>query len=351
MQLELAGISHYYGTRPVLAGFSLQLDAGEIGVLVGPSGAGKSTVLNCIAGLEKISSGEIRIGTKLVSSASVHVPVEQRRVGMMFQDCALFPHLDVRANVIFGLRDLDQLAVAQRVAELAELCHLEDLFTSYPHELSGGQQQRVALARALAPKPKLLLLDEPFSDSDAVLRSRLLDNVREVVRAVGTTMLLVTHDQDEAFAIADRCGVIDAGSICQWDTAYNLYHQPNCMLVAEFIGEGELVDGKLLNDSEVKTELGIISSATKLTTPLMGPGSAVKLLMRPDDLELTTNGDGVSAQIIGKAFRGAEICYALQTKQGTKLNLVLPSREDLPLATDVSIATCVEHVVLFPTVS
>lgn len=349
MQLQLSGVSHYYGSRPVLTNLTLSLQEGEIGVLVGPSGSGKSTVLNCIAGLEPVTAGEIRVGGKVVSSTKVNVPVEQRQVGMMFQDCALFPHLSIRDNIAFGLRP-GREDIGLRVAELARLCQLADNLDCLPHEVSGGQQQRAALARALAPRHRLLLLDEPFSDSDALLRMRLLQDVQAIIRQERTTMLLVTHDQAEAFSLADRCGVIDAGSVCQWDTAYNLYHRPNCMFVANFIGEGELVAGELLSDTEVKTELGVIKSAVKLTTPLMRKGSAVKMLMRPDDLVMA-NGNGVPVRVIGKSFRGAEIFYTLETLRGTKLSLALPSREDLPLDAEMSVAIKVEHVVLFPTVA
>ena len=349
MQLTLSGVSHYYDRRATLTQLNLNLQEGEIGALIGPSGAGKSTVLNCIAGLEPVTAGEIHIGDKLMSSVSVHIPAEQRRVGMMFQDSALFPHLDVRTNIAFGLSG-NPRQQQQRVSELLEICQLVDVATVFPHELSGGQQQRVALARALAPHPRLLLLDEPFSDSDMILRDSLIRDVGEIIHQQGSTALLVTHDQAEAFALADRCGVIDAGTICQWDTAYNIYHRPNCVFVATFIGEGVMLEGKLIADNAVVTELGELSCTDKVVTPLLRKGGAVKVLIRPDDIVLVTNGGGFPAQVTDRSFRGADFNYTLCTERGTKLKMVLPSRYDLPVGQIVSVSTQVEHLVLFPTV-
>ena len=348
MQLEFSNVNHYYGRRQAIAGLSFDLQEGEIGVLIGPSAAGKSTVLNCIAGLEAIASGEICIGGELVSSARVHVPAERRRVGMMFQDSALFPHLDVAGNICFGIsRRPDR---SQRLAELLELCRLQDYARARPHELSGGQQQRVALARALAPRPRLLLLDEPFCSSDAALRGELLAEVREIIREAGGTALMVTHDQSEAFEFADRCGVLDSGTLCQWDTPYNLYHRPNCALVASFIGDGALIPGTLVSDHEVETELGTVRSSQRLTTLLMEAGHRVKVLMRPDDVVLANGRGGTRARVFKRAFRGADILYGLRTDAGTELYACLPSRHDLAAGAALEVNLQVEHVVVFPAV-
>ena len=349
MQLVLSNVSYYYGKRPALSSLSLNLEEGEIGALIGPSGAGKSTVLNCIAGLAPVSSGKISIGGRLVSSRDKHVPAEKRRVGLMFQDSALFPHLDVRDNVAFGIRGSKD-EKDRRVAELMERCHIKDMDRARPYELSGGQRQRVALARALAPRPRVLLLDEPFSDSDAVLRDSLVEEVRSIIRTEGSTALLVTHDQREAFALADKCGVIDAGTVCQWDTAFNIYHRPNCAFVANFIGDGVLVDGTLASDHEVALELGAVRSDTPLTTPLLRPGGAVKVLLRPDDIALSSNG-GVRARVVGRSFRGSEIYYRLETDLGTKVETSLPSRHDVEVGGYMNVAADVEHVVVFPTIA
>ncbi len=346
MQLKFKNVAHYYGRRPVLSGLSFELEEGEIGVLVGPSGAGKSTVLNCIAGLEPIAAGEIHIGNVLASSTKVHVPTEKRKLGMMFQDSALFPHLDVSGNICFGLPGGSDRQ--QRLAELLGLCRLDDLAHARPHELSGGQQQRVALARAMAPRPKLLLLDEPFCNSDAALRGDLLAEVRAIIKSAGSTALMVTHDQTEAFSLADRCGVLDSGTLCQWDTAYNLYHRPNCAVVANFIGEGKLIPGKLVSDYDVQTELGTVHSDRRLATLLLEPGSSVKVLMRPDDIVLANGQGGTGATVVKRAFRGADMLYTLRTGAGTELCACLPSRYNLADGESIEVSLQVEHVVVFP---
>lgn len=229
------------GVHEVVRDFSLELVRGDIGCLLGASGCGKSTVLRAIAGFEPVRSGSISLGGAVISSPSRVVAPELRRVGMMFQDYALFPHLTVAKNVAFGLRRQDKAAQQKRVTEMLELVALADAGDSYPHELSGGQQQRVALARALAPAPELLLLDEPFSNLDVDTREHLAFEVRDILRATGHTAILVTHNQAEAFAIADRIGILSAGQIRQWDSPYNLQNHPQDDFVRHFIRRETLV--------------------------------------------------------------------------------------------------------------
>jgi iron(III) transport system ATP-binding protein len=204
------------GLHTVVEGFTLALDAGRIGCLLGPSGCGKTTVLRAIAGFEPVRAGSVRLGDRLLSSATVHLPPEERRVGMMFQEYALFPHLTAAQNVGFGLRRLGHAARHARVAEMLALVGLADAGGRYPHELSGGQQQRIALARALAPSPALLLLDEPFSNLDAATRERLTVEVREILKAAGQTAVLVTHNEAEAQVMADHIGLMHNGRLTRW---------------------------------------------------------------------------------------------------------------------------------------
>ncbi|CAM5382450.1 ABC transporter ATP-binding protein [Eoetvoesiella caeni] len=229
------------GLQQAVGNFSLELEKGHIGCLLGASGCGKTTVLRAIAGFEPLRKGEIRLGEALLSSVGFQVEPEHRQVGMMFQDYALFPHLTVEKNIAFGLRRQDKSRSAKRVSELLELVGLQGTAQRYPHELSGGQQQRVALARALAPEPELLLLDEPFSNLDIDTRERLAFEVREILKQTGHTALLVTHNQAEAFAIADRIGVMRQGAIVQWDTPYGLHTKPADTFVADFIRREALV--------------------------------------------------------------------------------------------------------------
>jgi len=223
------------GVVPVVTDLSLSLRRGHIGCLLGASGCGKTTILRAVAGFEPLRAGSIHLGGKLLSSPEQAVEPQDRHVGMMFQDYALFPHLNVEGNIAFGLRRWEKTRRQARVRELLDLVGLDEVGHRYPHELSGGQQQRVALARALAPEPELLLLDEPFSNLDVDTRERLAFEVREILKKTGHTALLVTHNQAEAFAIADRIGIMDRGSIVQWDTPYALHHAPATPFVADFV--------------------------------------------------------------------------------------------------------------------
>lgn len=227
-QLELDALTLAYdtphGRRTVVDALSLTLARGDIGCLLGASGCGKTTVLRAIAGFEPVRAGRIVLDGQTVASPSIDVPPERRRIGMMFQDYALFPHLSVADNVGFGLRRASKAQRRARIAEMLTLVGLADCAGAYPHELSGGQQQRVALARALAPSPELLLLDEPFSNLDVDTRERLAFELRDILKRTGHTAILVTHNQAEAFAIADRIGVIQHGQLAQWDTPYTLHH-------------------------------------------------------------------------------------------------------------------------------
>jgi len=238
--LQLDGVRLGYdtahGVNVVVESLTLALAHGHIGCLLGSSGCGKTTVLRAVAGFEPLLAGTIRLDGTVLSTASAQTPPERRRVGMMFQDYALFPHLSVMDNVGFGLRALKNPARSERVMEMLGVVGLTDSGEAYPHELSGGQQQRVALARALAPAPDLLLLDEPFSNLDVDTRERLAFELRDILKTTGHTALLVTHNQAEAFAIADRIGVMaPGGRIVQWDTPYNLHHHPTDDFVADFV--------------------------------------------------------------------------------------------------------------------
>lgn len=244
--LKVDNISLAYNTpdgpKTVVQNLDLTVDKGHIGCLLGASGCGKTTVLRAIAGFEPLCAGTIHLNGELLSSAEATVVPEKRNVGMMFQDYALFPHLSIEKNIAFGLRKQDKIKRLARTEEMLELVGLEDLGKRYPHELSGGQQQRVALARALAPEPSLLLLDEPFSNLDVDTRERLAFEVREILQKTGLTAILVTHNQAEAFAIADRIGVMNHGGIVQWDTAYGLHHNPVNEFVADFIRREALLN-------------------------------------------------------------------------------------------------------------
>ena len=242
--LELQDIScAYEPTRPAVEHITLAVHQGEILSLLGPSGCGKTTILRAIAGFERVISGTIALSGQLVSSRDMMVPTEQRHIGMVFQEYALFPHLRVEKNIVFGLSHLSRSQQKAVVDELLSLTGLRGLEHRYPHELSGGQQQRVALARALALRPVLLLLDEPFSNLDPDMASRMRQDLHALLRQTKTTAILVTHDHDEAFAMADRVAVLHRGRLEQVDTPEVIYHLPTTPFVADFVGQADFIPG------------------------------------------------------------------------------------------------------------
>ena len=342
--LEIKALSAALEGRPVLQDIALSLSGAGIACLLGPSGAGKTTLLRCIAGFERPGQGEIRINGREVSGPAYHVPVEQRRVGMVFQDYALFPHLSVADNITFGLKKMAAGKVRRRLDELIALFSLGDYTDRFPHSLSGGQQQRVALARAMAPRPGLLLLDEPFASLDVELREQLARELRRILKQDGITTIMVSHNQLEAFAMADVIGVLQAGRLLQWGAALDLYHEPNCPAVADFVGEGVFIPGRVVNGREVSTEIGPIRG--RLPAGL-APGAPVKVLIRPDDI-LHDDNSPMTACVKDKAFRGAAFLYTLETKSGLRLLSLVPSHHDHPLNEPLGIRPEVKHLVVFP---
>ncbi len=349
--LTLESIAQSYGQRAVLKDVSFHLKTGQIGCLLGPSGCGKTTALRLIAGFEKLSSGAIYLDAQAVSRPGHSLPPEKRRMGLVFQDYALFPHLNVTQNIQFGLAGLANADREQRCAEMLELVGLEREALRYPHQLSGGQQQRIALARAMAPRPRLLLLDEPFSNLDVELREKLSMEVRDILKHEAITALLVTHDQHEAFAVADVVGVMNEGLIQQWDTPYNLYHQPKNRFVADFIGQGTLVPGTVLNAHQVEIELGVLEGVSAAECDgdsclAFGKGAPVEVLIRPDDI-IHDDHSPLLAEIVRKAFRGAEFIYTLKLASGALVLAQVPSHHDHSIGELIGIRLNVEHVVAF----
>ena len=348
--LELRGVEQAYGERVVVRDVSFALERGSIGCILGPSGCGKTTLLRGVAGFEPVTAGEILIDGAVVTRAGFQLAPERRRIGMVFQDYALFPHLSVRDNLRFGLRALSRREADARVADLAELVGIAGALDSYPHELSGGQQQRTALARALAPRPELILLDEPFSNLDVDLRERLSLELRDIIKASGATAVLVTHDQHEAFAIADEVGILHEGRIQQWDSAYNLYHKPVNRFVADFVGQGVFLPAKVLNPSHVEIELGVLEGdiphQCRIGCDACGRGCSAEILLRPDDV-VHDDASPMRAEVVHKAFRGAEILYTLRLESGRKVLALVPSHHNHALGEKIGIRLDVDHVVAF----
>ncbi|OGA69577.1 MAG: ABC transporter ATP-binding protein [Betaproteobacteria bacterium RIFCSPLOWO2_12_FULL_67_28] len=348
--LEVRGVRHAYDGVAVVRDVSFALARGAIGCILGPSGCGKTTLLRGIAGFEPVTAGEILIDGAVVTRPGYQLAPELRRIGMVFQDYALFPHLSVGDNIRFGLREMPKGRREARVAELAELVGIAGTLGKYPHELSGGQQQRTALARALAPRPELILLDEPFSNLDVDLRERLSLELREIIKAAGATAVLVTHDQHEAFAIADEIGILHEGRIQQWDSAYNLYHRPANRFVADFVGQGVFLPARVLNPRSVEIELGVLEGdiphQCRIGCDACGRGCAAEVLLRPDDV-VHDDASPTQARVMHKAFRGAEILYTLRLDSGQKVLALVPSHHNHPLGEKIGIRLDVDHVVAY----
>jgi iron(III) transport system ATP-binding protein len=340
-------------TDPVVRTLSLNLTRGEIGCVLGPSGCGKTTVLRAIAGFLAPTRGQIRLDGDLMAGPGHWVAPEHRGVGVVFQDYALFPHLTVSENIGFGLRHWSRVERMDRVNQLLALVGLDDSGQRSPQALSGGQQQRVALARALAPRPRLLLLDEPFSNLDPDLRERLAIEVREILQADGTTALLVTHDQYEAFAMADAIGVMHEGQIQQWDSPWMLYHRPATRVVADFIGMGAFLPGRrILQDGtpQLNMELGTLPLPEVDRADVERNADAqgrVTVLLRPDDV-IHDDASPLLAEVVRKSFRGAEFLYTLRLPSGATMLAMVPSHHNHAVGEHIGIRFDADHIITFP---
>ncbi|MBP8875219.1 MAG: ABC transporter ATP-binding protein [Neisseria sp.] len=343
MILNVADLYLSFGRTAVLQGFGFDLEAGEIACLLGHSGCGKTTALRAVAGFEQPERGRIALQERTLSDGRLFVPPHLRRIGMVFQDYALFPHLNVADNIAFGLSGHSAEARKARVAELLSLIGLPDYGGHYPHQLSGGQQQRVALARALAPKPELVLLDEPFSNLDADLRTRLSKEVRSLLKQEKTSALLVTHDQQEAFAMADKIGIMADGRLQQWDTPYNLYHNPATPAIAGFIGQGVLLRGQMSGSHCVRLALGEFCGVVPHHCQSC---REVDVLLRPDDVVHDDNSP-VSAEVLDKDFKGSYFIYTLKLDSGETVLAHVPSHHNHPIGSRIGIRLELEHLIAF----
>jgi iron(III) transport system ATP-binding protein len=330
------GVSKRFGSIQAVDDADLCVERGELVALLGPSGCGKTTLLRLIAGFEQPDGGEVRLEDVRVAGEGAWVPPERRHVGMVFQDYALFPHLTVAENVGFGVARPER---ARRVADALDRVGLGTHGHRYPHELSGGQQQRVALARALAPEPTLVLLDEPWSNIDPLLRSSMRDDLAEILRGIGVTVVLVTHDREEAFSIADRIAVMRAGTVVQEGSPEELYLTPADRWVAEFVGAGNFVPGHLDGDL-VETLLGEFPVSTR------NGATEVDVLIRPELLELEPDPAGLG-EVVAREFRGHDVFYRVRLADGTTLVSQRPSNEVVPLGSRVTVKPHLSRVPVF----
>jgi iron(III) transport system ATP-binding protein len=344
MWLEFDDVARSFGVRRALDGVTFELRRGEIGCLLGPSGCGKTTALRCIAGFETLDGGRIATRGRLVSGPGTHVAPHERGIGFVFQEHALFPHLTALGNVEFGLHAMRRHPERRaRALEMLALVGLEDCSSAYPAALSGGQQQRIALARALAPRPSIVLLDEPFASLDAALRERLVVEVRTVLKSLDTTALVVTHDQHDAFALADRVGLMRDGRLEQWDTPYELYHRPASRFTAEFVGHASFLPARRLGRHELWTELGTLPEGRRAAS---ASEETCDVLLRPDDV-VHDDAAPLQARIVERVFRGADFLYTLELPSGRRVLSLVPSRHDHRLGELIGVRLDTEHVVTF----
>jgi iron(III) transport system ATP-binding protein len=322
--IRLEGVTKRFGATTAVDRASLCVDRGEVVALLGPSGCGKTTLLRLVAGFERPDDGRVTVGGRMAAAPGSWIAPEARRVGMVFQDYALFPHLTVSANVGFGLPRRER---ATRVAEFIDVVGLGGLEHRYPHELSGGQQQRVALARALAPSPDLVLLDEPWSNVDPFLRETLRAEVADIIRPLGVTVVLVTHDREEAFSLADRIALMRDGTVVQEGTAEELYFAPANRWVAEFVGAANVLSGKVVS-GRVETAIGAFPANGCAHTD-------AQVLVRPELLELEPSATG-PAEVVAREFRGHDVFYRVLL-DGLELVSQRPSTEVVDLGSRVAI--------------
>ncbi|WP_372742948.1 ABC transporter ATP-binding protein [Neptunomonas sp.] len=344
--LSVESLSCAYANHVIVEGVSFAIKEGEIACLLGPSGCGKTTLLRALAGFNPVAAGSIRMQGREVSSTSATLPPEKRQMGMVFQDYALFPHLSVADNIAFGLKNKSRAEKNEVVLSMLHLVRLPDLSKRFPHELSGGQQQRVALARALASRPRLLLMDEPFSNLDTEMRKELSLEVRDIIKQQGIAAVVVTHDQEEAFVISDVLGILADGKLQQWGTAESLYYRPESVQVAKFVGDGELFDGTCLAEARVETELGLLEFAEPLS---LNPQQAVKLFIRPADISPVVYSEAhTKAQVLSREFMGEATRYRLQLDSGRAVSALV--RELLPfkIGDVVGIEVAVHRPIVFP---
>ncbi|REG81819.1 ABC transporter ATP-binding protein [Marinomonas pollencensis] len=342
-ELNIRQLSVGYHGQAVVHEVSFDLTAGQIGCLLGPSGCGKSTLLRAIAGFESVLSGAILLNGEQISSVDYLLPPEQRQIGMVFQDIALFPHLTIAENIAFGLKDKDKSAQLARVNELLELIGLPGFGARYPHSLSGGQQQRVALARAMAPKPKLLLMDEPFSGLDAKLREELVPDIRNILKHEGMSAILVTHDQMEAFAMADMIAVMASGEIHQFGTPYQIYHRPESRFTAKFVGQGDFLNAVVCDHHCLESDLGRIRG---VLNDELAIGTEVDLLVRPDDVIHDDNSE-FKGLVMSKWFRGSHFLYRVKLASGLVVYCFASSHHNHTIGQEIGINIELDHLVVF----
>lgn len=339
--LEFKNVTKAFGPSPAVSDLSLDVRIGEFLVILGPSGCGKTTTLRLMAGFEIPEEGEVSIENVVVSGYGIFEPPERRRIGMVFQDYALFPHLRVKENIAFGISSKN--GKKEIVREMLTLVGLAEMGDRYPHELSGGEQQRVALARTLAPNPKVVLLDEPFSNLDADLRREMRFQVKDILKKFGTTVVLVTHDQEEAFELGDRVAIINKGRLEQIGTPTEIYQAPASRFVGEFIGRADFLDGTW-SEIGVETEVGTLSQVSDILTEHCG--KMCEVLVRPEIVDIEPDEKG-HAVVVEQRFSGMNKLFCLELPSGRRIHSLQPPSAIFEKGSRVRVKVDASHCVCF----
>jgi iron(III) transport system ATP-binding protein len=342
IKLNLESVKIKLDSKIVLDDVNLQINTGEIVSLMGSSASGKTSLIRSIAGFHNITSGIIRIDNQIVNDFNKCVDVAERNVGVIFQDLALFPHLTVRENILFGLHKVDTAQKQKRAQKLEELLNIENITDRYPNQISGGQQQRVAIARAIAPKPNLLLLDEPFSALDYELKDNLMSDIMKLIKSEKITAILITHSAEEAFKMSDKIAFISNNTITQFANPYDIYHRPNSKEIANFFGISSYIKAKITDSSHISCVLGdFVGIADRFKN-----GADVDLLIRPDDI-IHDDDSLFSAKVTEKTFRGSDFLYELELKDGQRIFCYAPSHHNHQINEVIGIKLNLDHLVIF----
>ncbi len=342
MKLEIENISLNLDSDRILDNLCLSVNEEEILSIIGPSASGKTSLLRVIAGFENITTGKIKLNGQVVDDTSIVIEPQKRNVGIIFQDLALFPHLSCAENITFGISRLPTEEQIQRLRRLEEVLSITGISKKFPHEISGGQQQRVAIARALAPKPEILLLDEPFSALDEELKEKLLADVKILLKEEKITTIVITHNIKEAFQLSDKIAFLNDKKIIQIDSPYNIYHKPMTREIANFCGIGSFINGKIVDANYVLTDLGRHFGETSPYEI----GTNVDIMIRPDDV-IHDDNSTKSAQVVGKIFHGSDFLYKLKLSNGENIFCYTPSHHDHAVNEVIGIKSEMDHLILF----
>ena len=341
-KLNLQSVKISLDSKVILDDVNLKIDTGEIVSLMGSSASGKTSLIRSIAGFHNISSGVIQIDGQIVDDSIRRSDVAMRNVGVIFQDLALFPHLTVRENICFGLNNIDSAQQQNRAKKLEDLLDIENITNRYPNQISGGQQQRVAIARAIAPKPNLLLLDEPFSALDYELKDNLMNDIMKLIKSENITAILITHSPEEAFKMSDKIAFISNNTITQFANPYDIYHRPVSKEIANFFGISSYIKAKITDSSHINCILGDFVGMVDQ----FNKDDKVDLLIRPDDI-IHDDDSLFSAKVTEKTFRGSDFLYELELKDGQKIFCYAPSHHNHQVNEVIGIKLDLDHLVIF----